>query len=99
MGRRSGVDAPHNAGGGGAIGSALIASWIARVAFWGLIAWGLATRELEFRGTAIFLILWIAAYVIFDHLPLPYGGMFTSFVALLDVALVLIIFKGDIRIT
>jgi hypothetical protein len=35
----------------------------------------------------------------FEYLPVPYGGMFTSFVALLDITLVLIIFKGDIRIT
>ena len=42
--------------------------------------------------------LWFAAYIGVDHLPVPYSGLFTPFVALLDVALVLIIFKGDIRI-
>jgi hypothetical protein len=39
------------------------------------------------------------AYVGFGYLPVPYAAMFPSFVALLDVALVLIIFKGDVRIT
>jgi len=80
------------------IGSPLVAGWIAHIAFWSLIACGLATQELALRGTAIFLGLWFAAYIGVEHLPVPYSGLFTPFVALLDVALVLIIFKGDIRI-
>jgi hypothetical protein len=83
----------------GVIGSPLVAGWIALVAFWSLIAFGLANQELEFRRTAVFLALWFAAYIGVDHLPVPYSGLFTPFVALLDVALVLIIFKGDIRIS
>jgi hypothetical protein len=83
----------------GVIGSPLVAGWIALAAFWSLIAWGLANQELELRGTAIFLALWFGAYIGVDHLPVPYSGLFTPFVALLDVALVLIIFKGDIRIS
>jgi len=81
------------------IGSSLLAGWIALVAFWSLIAWGLATQDLALRGTAIFLGLWFAAYIGVDDLPVPYSGLFTQFVAVLDVALVLIIFKGDIRIS
>ena len=81
------------------IGSPLIGAFIARAAFWCLIAWGLTTRELELKGTVIFLGLWIAGYVGFGYLPIPYSGMFPSFVAILDVVLVLLLFKGDIRIT
>lgn len=45
-----------------------------------------------------FLVLWFAG---FYGLPyLPYGAaMFSSFVALLDIALVLLIFRGDVRLT
>jgi hypothetical protein len=80
------------------IGSAAIAAWIAQAAFWGLLAFGWATGELQARGRVVFLVLWFAA---FFGLPyLPYGAaLFSSFVAALDVALVLIIFKGDITIT
>jgi hypothetical protein len=81
------------------IGTPLIAAFIGRVAFWCLIPWGLFSGELGFRGASVFLILWLVAYVGFDHLPGPYAAMFPSFVAVLDVALVLIIFKGDVRIT
>jgi hypothetical protein len=81
------------------MGSPLIAAWIARVAFWCLIPWGLAAGEIQLRDAAIFLVLWLAGYVGFSYLPVPYGAMFPSFVALLDVTLVLVIFKSDIRIT
>jgi hypothetical protein len=81
------------------IGTPLIAAWIGRVAFWCLIPWGLTSGELGMRGACIFLALWLIAYLGFGYLPVPYAAMFPSFVALLDVALVLMIFKGDVRIT
>jgi hypothetical protein len=81
------------------IGTPLIAAWIGRIAFWCLIPWGLASGELGMKGSAVFLALWLVAYIGFDYLPVPYGAMFPSFVAILDVALVLIIFKRDIPIT
>jgi hypothetical protein len=81
------------------VGSPLIAAWIARVAFWCLIPWGVVSGELGVRSCVIFLAVWTAAFVGFDYLPVPYSGMFPSFVALLDVVLVLIIVKGDVRIT
>jgi hypothetical protein len=44
------------------------------------------------------LSLWLSAYL---GLPfLPYGsGLFPSFVAVVDIALVFVIFKGNVRIT
>jgi hypothetical protein len=81
------------------IGTPLIAAWIGRVAFWCLIPWGLATGELGIRSAAVFLAIWFAAFVGFGYLPIPYSAMFPAFVAVLDVVLVLLIFKGDLRIT
>jgi hypothetical protein len=80
------------------MGSPAIASWIAQLAFWGLLVYGLAVQELAVKHTAVFLVLWIAALAGLRYLP--YGaGLFSPFVALLDIALVFLIFKGDVRLT
>ena len=80
------------------MGSAAIAGWIAHLAFWILLVWGRAIEELGTRGVAIFLSLWLAGFI---GLPfVPYAeGLFASYVAVLDVALVFIVVKGDIKLT
>jgi hypothetical protein len=79
------------------IGSATIAGWIAHLAFWGLLAIGWLFGELQMKSRVVFLCLWLAGYV---GLPfLPHGAaLFSSFVAVLDIALVFAVFKGDMRI-
>jgi hypothetical protein len=78
--------------------SAGIAALIAHVGFWVLLAYGWFWDEVGSRGVAVFLLLWIGG--MFALRLVPYGdAMFPSFVALLDVALVFIIFKGDVRLT
>jgi hypothetical protein len=76
--------------------SAGIASLIAHVSFWVLLAFGWSWEEIGGRGTAVFLALWVAG--LFGVRLLPYDGLFPSYVALLDVALVFIVFKGDVRL-
>ena len=80
------------------MGSPAVAAWIAHVAFWVLLARGWMSEELGIRGMIIALSLWLTAYI---GLPfLPYGpGLFPSFVAVVDIALVFAIFKGDVHIT
>jgi hypothetical protein len=80
------------------MGSPAVAAWIAHVAFWVFLARGWMAGELGMRGTIIALSLWLSAYL---GLPfLPYGsGLFPSFVAVVDIALVFVIFKGNVRIT
>ena len=77
--------------------SAGIAALIARWGFWFLIAYGFAWGELTPRHIAIFVALWLIAWI---GLPwFPYGdALFTAFVAVLDVVLVLKIFKGDVSL-
>ncbi len=64
-------------------------------AFWALLGIGWFSNELGLRGTAVFLLLWLAG---FFGLPfLPYGSaLFAPYVAVLDIALVFAVFKGDI---
>ena len=70
--------------------------WVAHGAFWALLAIGWFSDELGLRGTTVFLVLWLSG---FFGLPfLPYGAaLFSPFVAVLDIALVFAIFKGDVR--
>jgi hypothetical protein len=80
------------------IGSVLIGAFIAHAAFWSLLAWGWFSAELRTRGILIAIAFWIGGYF---ALPLvPQGDvLFLSFVAALDIVLVLVIFKGDVLIT
>ena len=79
------------------MGSAGIAALIAHVSFWVLLAYGWAWSELGWRGVAVFLIMWIAGFYGLPYLPSG-SAMFSSFVAVCDIALVLMIFKGDVAI-
>jgi hypothetical protein len=78
------------------MGSAGIAALLAQVAFWCLLLYGLAWDELTARGAVIFVVLWVAGLYLFRVLP-PGVDLFPPFVAVLDVVLVLLIFKGDVR--
>lgn len=75
-----------------------IAVLIAHLAFWVLLPYGWFWGELSGRGVVLFLALWAAG---FYGLPfVPYGaGLFFSYVAILDIALVFMIFKGDVKLT
>jgi hypothetical protein len=80
------------------MGSPAIAAWVAHILFWGLLVCGWVRDDLGARSIVAFLLFWVAGLY---GLPfLTYGAaLFSSFVAVLDVALVLLIFKGDIRLT
>ena len=74
-----------------------IAALIAHVAFWFLLAYVWFWDEVTPRTATILVTLWVAGSF---ALPFaPYGAaLFPSYVAVLDIALVWIIFKGDVRL-
>jgi hypothetical protein len=80
------------------IGSSAIAAWIAQIVFWALILLGVGSGELGIKGAAAFVLLWVAAYI---GLPfVSFGSLFlTPSVAVLDVVLVFLVFKGDVRLS
>ena len=78
--------------------SAGIAAWIAHLAFWILVPYGWYWEELGARGVAVAIVLWVAGYLALPHLPLG-EAMFMSYVAVLDIGLVFIIFKSDVGVT
>jgi hypothetical protein len=81
------------------VGSVGIGAWIARLAFPTLLLFGWARGELGPRSLTVFVLLGLSVWIGLPRL-LPNGGDFvTSALAVLDIALVLIVFKGDVRIT
>jgi hypothetical protein len=81
-------------------GSPAIAAWLAHLAFWGLLCFGLAFADLSLKRLAMFLSLWCAGLVGLPYAPYePARTMFSSYVAILDIALVFTIFKDDVRLT
>jgi hypothetical protein len=78
------------------IGSPLVGWWIAHVAFWVLLA--MAVRAARWRTVAVFIVLWVVGYVATGQIP-ALSLFFMPFVAVLDIALVFIVLRRDIRLT
>jgi hypothetical protein len=78
--------------------SAGIAAWIAHVSFWVLLPYGWFFDELAKPGIAVFLLLWAAGWFGLPYVVPQGAAVFSSYVALLDIALVFIIFKGDVKL-
>ena len=75
----------------GAVGG-FIAFW----GFWVLLIVGWLRGDLDVRSMAVFLALWLAGRVGTGFVL--YGLLFAPYVAILDIALVFAIFKGDVRL-
>jgi hypothetical protein len=78
--------------------SAGLAAWIAHLVFWLLLLFGWMWDDLGARGIAAFVLLWIAGFWGLQYFPLG-PDMFFSYVAVLDVVLVFLVFKGDVRLS
>ena len=71
----------------------------APAAFWGfwiLLIAGWMMRELSVRSTVVFVVLFAAGI-----LGSPYvlgGALLTPYLAILDIVLVLVVFKGDVTL-
>ncbi|HEY8173206.1 MAG TPA: hypothetical protein VIH21_08955 [Dehalococcoidia bacterium] len=78
------------------IGSPLVAWWIAHVTFWVLLA--LAARDRRWRLIGIFAAIWVIGYIASGQVA-ALSLFFMSYVAMLDIALVFVVLKRDIRIT
>lgn len=81
------------------IGSPAVASLIAHVTFWVLMGWGLLGEELSRGAAAAFVGLWLAGMFGLPYVPYYGDFLFSPYVAVLDIVLVFMIFKGDIRLT
>lgn len=82
----------------GTAGSVGIAGWIAQVAFWVLVTFGIAHGDLSRRAAAVFVSLWLVGYLGIPHVGWWAASLVMSWVAVLDIALVFIVFKGDVSV-
>jgi hypothetical protein len=67
------------------------------VVFFVLLIAGVWLGELSFRRAGIFLALWVAAVIAAQYIIAGTLWM-TAFIALMDVVLLLMVVKGDVRI-
>ncbi len=81
------------------VGAPAVAAWIAQFAFWVLLALGVFYGELNRKSIVTFVVLWAAGYFGLPRLS-AYGGLVVApYIAVLDIALVWMVFKGDLRLT
>jgi hypothetical protein len=69
--------------------------FVAHVVFWVVLLVG--SMEIGLRASGAFVLLWVAGYLGSGLLPNS-ELVFVSYVALLDIVLVLMVFKGDVRL-
>ena len=73
--------------------------WIAQLVFWALLMIGFAFQELSAKSAGVFLALWVLGYVGLPRIPWMWNLLFTPYVAVLDIVLVALVLKGDVRLS
>jgi len=81
------------------MGSVGIAGWIATLAFPGLLIWGFFADEVGPKAIAVFVVLGAVAWMGLPAMRPGSAYLVTSALAVLDIVLVLMVFKGDIRLS
>jgi hypothetical protein len=82
----------------GSVGSVGVAGWIAQICFWVLIGLGIAYGDVRKKTAAGFVALWLLGCFGIPRIAWWAGSLVISWVAALDIALVFIVFKGDVRV-
>ena len=78
--------------------SATVAGWIAHIVFWTVLIIGAWSEDLGPKSLAVFVVLWLAGMFGLPHVSFG-AGLSTPLIAVLDIVLVFLVFKGDIRLT
>jgi hypothetical protein len=81
------------------MGSGAAAGLLAQVAFWAMLGIGVAFGEIRWRGCLAFVLLWMGGVFGLPHVSPTAGLLVASYVAALDIALVFIVFKGDVPLS
>ena len=73
----------------------MVPLFLAHVLFWVFLLIG--ASDIGLRGCIVYVAFWLLGYVGSSWLPTG-GSVFVSYVAILDIALVLHVFQGDVRL-
>jgi hypothetical protein len=76
--------------------SAGVAAAVALWSFWILLSIGWMREDLRIKGVGVFVGLWLAGFVGFRFVA--FDLFFSTYVAVLDIALVFAVFHGDVRL-
>jgi hypothetical protein len=80
------------------MGSSVVAAWIGHIVFWVLVVWGYLTESLSARASVVFALLWLIPSFGLSFVPSA-APFFSPYVAVLDIVLVFLLFRGDVRLT
>jgi hypothetical protein len=80
-------------------GAPVIAAAITQAGFWILLALGVYYGELRVRGVLAFVGLWLLGSLMIPRLSTNSAFFVPSWVAALDIVLVFLVFRRDIRLT
>jgi hypothetical protein len=72
---------------------------VAQLVFWVLLAVGLAFGQLSKTRAAVFVGLWLIGSFGLPRLAWWASSLVTSWIAILDIVLVFMVLKGDVRLT
>jgi len=81
------------------VGSGAIGSVIAQLAFWILLVVGVLFGHLSEVKAAVFVVLWLVGSFGLPRVAWWASSLVTSWIAILDIVLVFMVFKGDVRLT
>jgi hypothetical protein len=77
------------------MGPTAVATLVAHITFWVVLAYGWYWQEVSDRGAVLFVAFWAAGFLGLPYLPSG-DALFSSYVAVLDIVLVFLVFKGDL---
>jgi hypothetical protein len=73
------------------------AALCAHVAFWVILGLGIARDDISRKAAAIFLLLWSAGFFVLPRISQFSGLFLTPYLAVIDIVLVFLVLKEDVR--
>ena len=80
------------------LGAPVVAWFIAQIVFWALLLIAVFSGAIRSRAIAVLLVLWFIGYAGLPRFGDIGAFLSTPWVAILDIALVFTVFKGDVRL-
>jgi hypothetical protein len=80
-------------------GAPVVAAFICHIVFWAVVLLGAFSDALRPRSAITFVVLWSIGYFVLPRMFAVGDVVSIPFVSLVDVVLVLTVFKGDLRLS